>query len=300
MCEQNLFSDSCSICPRKCGVRRSEDESSVGVCGVGSLPLVARAAAHMWEEPCISGTKGSGTVFFSGCNLKCVFCQNREISRHPMGERVTAEKLSQIYFSLYEAGVHNINLVTPTHCSEVILRSLENKPPIPFVYNSGGYDSPETLAEFKGKIDIYMPDMKYSDPILAAKYSAAPDYPEVSRRAVLEMYRQVGRYKLSKDGILEKGVIIRHLILPGALENTFGVIDWISENFPRGSILFSLMTQYTPMDEVSDYEPLARRLTDEECAAAEEYLMNSRITDGFLQERESAVKDYIPPFKNKI
>ena len=255
----------------------------------------ARAALHFWEEPPISGENGSGTVFFSGCNLGCIFCQNKKISRGRFGKTVTPERLREIYEELINKGAHNINLVTPTHFADAVLASLEPKLSVPVVYNCGGYESVETLKRFEGKIQIYLPDIKYSDNALAKKYSAAPDYFETAKEAVKEMYRQTGKYDIGDDGIMKKGVIIRHLILPGQLENTKKVIDWVKNEFAPGEVLFSLMSQFTPVEGCNTDE-LYRRLTKDEYSEIADYLFESGIEDGFMQELSSAKEEYIPPF----
>ena len=282
----------CTLCPRACGIDRSKN---TGVCQSGSLPKIARAALHHWEEPCISGDRGSGTVFFSGCSLKCVFCQNTEISHGNFGKIVTSERLREIFFELIEKGAHNINLVNPTHWAAAVSEALKDPLPVPVVYNSGGYDSVDTLRMLEGKVDIYLPDMKYADSKTSEKYSKAADYPEAAKAAIMEMYRQTGPYLLDDNGILQKGVIIRHLILPGNLENTFRVIDWVSETFSPGQVLFSLMSQFTPAGDLTDYPELRRRLTQEEYDACFDYLGDSDIEEGFFQELSSAAEEYIPP-----
>ncbi len=284
----------CNLCPRKCGAQRSEYEGH-GICKMGSMPVLARAGVHMWEEPCISGTNGSGTVFFSGCSLKCVFCQNRKISTEGFGKAVTPKRLSQIYFELYEKGVHNINLVNPTHFVPAILKSLENKPPVPVVYNTGGYDSVSALKALEGKIDIYLPDMKYISPDVAEKYSKARDYPSVAKAAICEMVRQVGPFEFDENGLLKKGVIIRHLILPDNLENTLDVIDWVSATFPKNTVLFSLMGQFTP-NGCRNYPELCRPITEEEYKKARDYMYLCGITNGYLQDLDSAKDGFIPAF----
>ncbi|MCR5484900.1 MAG: 4Fe-4S cluster-binding domain-containing protein [Clostridiales bacterium] len=291
MCDKKY----CDICPRKCKAERNESDGS-GFCGEGMLPKVARAGLHMWEEPCISGERGSGAVFFSGCNLGCVYCQNSDISSGHFGKTVSVERLRKIFFELIEKGAHNINLVTPTHFADTITEALDPVLPVPVVWNCGGYESIETLKKLDGKIQIYLPDMKYSLSEASKKYSFAPDYPDVSKRAVLEMYRQTGDVEFDSDGMLKKGVIIRHLVLPGNLENTFGVIDFVKENFKKGSVLFSLMSQYFPAGRASEYPELSRRLTEEEYSKAEEYLFDAGIDDGFVQELSSAAEEYVPPF----
>ena len=286
----------CNICPRKCNAERLPlAENGEGFCGLGGAPKIARAALHFWEEPPISGENGSGTVFFSGCNLGCIFCQNKKISRGRFGKPVTPERLREIYEELINKGAHNINLVTPTHFADAVLASLEPKLSVPVVYNCGGYESVETLKRFEGKIQIYLPDIKYSDNALAKKYSAAPDYFETAKEAVKEMYRQTGKYDIGDDGIMKKGVIIRHLILPGQLENTKKVIDWVKNEFAPGEVLFSLMSQFTPVEGCNTDE-LYRRLTKDEYSEIADYLFESGIEDGFMQELSSAKEEYIPPF----
>lgn len=287
-------SDVCSICPRACGAVRTKTDGN-GVCGMGTLPVVARAAAHMWEEPCLVGEHGSGTVFFSGCTLKCVFCQNEEISRGKAGKMVTPEELRDIFLNLCETGVHNINLVTPSHFVDAIAEALHGGLPVPVVYNCGGYESVEALRKLEGLVDIYMPDMKYALKEPAAKYSKAVDYPEAAMRAVEEMYRQTGDYKIDENGLLKKGVIIRHLVLPDNLENTFCVIDWVERTFRPGQVLFSLMSQYTPVHE-TEFEELNRPLSEAEHRSAVRYLENSDIEDGFYQDLGSVSESFIPPF----
>lgn len=281
----------CNICPRKCNVDRS---IKTGVCGVPNTLKIARAAAHFWEEPCISGTGGSGTVFFSGCNMKCVFCQNYEISTGGFGKEITVERLCEIYDELIYNGVHNINLVTPTHYADKILASLEKPLPVPVVYNSSGYDSVETLKKFEGKIQIYLPDMKYMDSSLAKKYSLAPDYPEKAKEAIREMFRQVGEAVFDKDGIMEKGVIIRHLMLPEEVENTLDIIDWVSSEF-GDKVVFSLMSQFTPNKNCSIPE-LQKTVSEEEYNKAVDYMYLCGMENAYVQDFSSAKKEYTPPF----
>ena len=284
----------CTLCPRQCGADRTNRQ---GFCASGALPTVARAALHFHEEPCISGTRGSGAVFFTGCNLRCVYCQNHTISRGEGGRPVSPERLREIYFELIAQGAHNINLVTPTHFADTVAQSLEGGLPVPVVYNCGGYESVQTLRSLEGKVQIYLPDFKYVDPVLAARYSAAPNYPEIAEAALAEMVRQTGDWLLDDDGILQRGVLIRHLVLPGHLRNTFGVIDRVRALFPRdGQVLFSLMRQYTPVVPLPQFPNLCRRVTDDEYEAAEQYLFDSGIEDGFVQDGESAEADYIPAF----
>ncbi len=283
----------CNICPRKCNTDRSQ---ALSFCGSGELPRVARAAPHMWEEPPISGERGSGAVFFSGCSLRCVYCQNYGISVENFGKTLTPAELRDVYSRLIEKGVHNISLITASHFLEGVLESLSSPLPVPVVWNSGGYESVESLRRLEGKVQIYLPDMKYSLSAPARRYSFAPDYPEIAKSAILEMFRQTGPYELDGDGIMKSGVLIRHLVLPGNLENTFGVIDWVSETFSEGEVLFSLMSQYTPFGRASDFPELSRRLTEAEYDAAVRYMEERGITDGFYQELSSAKEEYTPNF----
>ena len=264
---------------------------------MGKAPTVARAALHLWEEPCLSGGNGSGTVFFSGCNLGCVYCQNYPISRGQAGKEITKARLSEIFRELVEKGADNINLVTPTHFSDVIAETLRaEKPPVPVVWNCGGYESVETLKTLEGLIDVFMPDMKYADPYIAARFSHSPDYPEKAKAAILEMFRQRGRYVLDDRGLIKSGVMIRHLILPGNLDNTFRVIDWVAETFRPGQVLFSLMSQFTPTENCTAFPEINRPLSEEEHERAIKYLESSGIEDGFYQDLGSVGESFIPPF----
>ena len=291
----------CRDCVRQCGVDRPETlngEGSFGFCGCPRTPVVARAMLHRWEEPCISGKNGSGAVFFSGCNLRCVFCQNYEISSRVQGKEITVKRLREIYEELIAQGAHNINLVTPGHYTEAILASLEKPLPVPVVYNSNGYDSLDSLRKLEGKIQIYLPDLKYADNALAKKYSHAPDYFETAAAAIDEMFRQTGPYEMDADGMLKRGVAVRHLILPGQVENSLRVIDHIAHHFRPGDILFSLMRQYVPHGRIEAFPELNRRVSDEEYERVEQYLFDSPIEDGFVQEEESAAEEFIPVFDN--
>lgn len=281
----------CNLCPRKCNTDRNEKK---GVCGVGNTLKIARAAPHFWEEPCISGYGGSGTVFFSGCNLKCVFCQNHEISSGCYGKEITVSRLKEIYAELIDSGVHNINLVTPSHYAHKILESLDEPLPVPVVWNSGGYDSTETLRQLDGKVSIYLPDLKYMSEDTAKKYSLAPDYPAVATKALIEMYRQVGPVKLDNDGIMEKGMIIRHLMLPGEAENTLDVIDFVSSQF-GDNVIFSLMSQFTPTHGCTIPE-LSRTISEEEYNRAVDYMYLCGMENAYIQDFSSAKKEYTPPF----
>lgn len=281
----------CNICPRKCNVDR---KIKTGICGVGDTLKIARAGAHFWEEPCISGYSGSGAVFFSGCNLKCVFCQNYEISSGCFGKEITVERLCEIYDELIDNGVHNINLVTPTHYADKILKSLLKPLAVPVVYNSSGYDCIETLHKFNGKVQIYLPDLKYLDPGIAKKYSKASDYPEVAKKAIREMFHQVGEVVLDDEGIMQKGVIIRHLMLPGEIENTLDVIDWVADEFDN-KVIFSLMSQFTPNKNCNEPN-LQQTVSQKEYNRAVDYMYLVGLENGYVQDFSSAKSEYTPPF----
>lgn len=260
-------------------------------------PVVARAGVHLWEEPCISGSRGSGTVFFSGCSLRCVFCQNYQISWEKFGAEISVQRLRDIFLELADRGVHNINLVNPTHFALPIAQALEQPLPIPVVYNSSGYEKVETLRMLEGKIQIYLPDMKYSDNEAAMRYSSAPDYFETAKAAIAEMFRQVGPYRMDPSGeLMEQGLIVRHLILPSHLRNTYGVIDWFAETFGPGDAMLSLMSQYIPSGRAADFPRINRPITAREYHKAEDYLFASGIEDGFLQSRKAASESFVPVF----
>ena len=282
----------CTLCPRRCGAVRTEERGE-GFCSMPATPVVARAALHYWEEPAISGTKGSGTVFFSGCVLRCVFCQNGSISRENYGKAVTAARLREIFEELIAQGAHNINLVSPTPYVPAIREALKEPLPVPVVWNTGGYERVETLRSLEGKVQIWLPDLKYADSALAQRYSGAADYFPVATAAIEEMYRQVGDYVL-KDGLLRRGVVIRHLLLPGALDNAKAVMDWVAARFKPGQVLFSLMSQYTPQPGAEGL--LRRRVTGAEYRAALQYMANLGIVDGYCQDSSSAKEEYTPPF----
>ena len=289
---------SCSECPRLCRAERT-GHSGAGFCRSGLLPRAARAAPHFGEEPCISGIRGSGTVFFSGCNLRCVFCQNVQISSGGLGKTLSIPQLADIFRRLEDSGVHNINLVTASHFVRSVVKALElAKPGIPVVWNSSGYDSLDSLKILNGHIQIYMPDLKYLDSTLSAKYSSAADYPQTALAAIDEMYNQVSAYCLDDKGIMQSGVLIRHLVLPGCIENTLDVIDTVSECFSSDTVLFSLMSQYTPIGNLEKHPELQRTLTFEEYNRVESYLDLSPIENGYLQSLESATDELIPPFNS--
>ena len=260
-----------------------------------ALPVVARAALHMWEEPPISGTRGAGTVFFSGCSLGCVFCQNESISHRDFGKPVTVSRLREIFFALIDQGAHNIDLVNPTHYAHVVDQALAEPLPVPVVWNSGGYDKVETLRALEGKVQIYLPDLKYVTAEYAEKYSGAADYPEAAQAAILEMFRQTGPCAYDENGLLKRGVVIRHLVLPGKLAEAKRVMDWVSGHFAPGEVLFSLMSQYLPWGRAAEFPELNRRLRPSEARAAADYMAALGL-EGFTQEPESAEHTYIPPF----
>ena len=288
----------CTLCPRRCGAAR-KDDGSLGFCRVPEAVYVSRAAPHFGEEPCISGTRGSGAVFFCGCNLRCVFCQNYRISRGPeQGKPLTVEQLRALFLRLRDKGVHNLNLVTPGHYSAAIAEALSGLDlGVPVVWNSSGYETVEQLRALEGLVQVYLPDLKYMDAALAARCSAAPDYPETALAAIREMYRQTGPFQLDGDGLLRRGVLIRHLILPSAVENTLRVIDAVEDRLPVKNILFSLMRQYTPMPGLpAGFPELARPVTAEEYERCRSYLEFSGIEHGFYQDPESAGEEMIPAF----
>ena len=283
----------CTLCPRRCGAERTDTRAG-GLCGMPAAPVVARAMLHQWEEPCLVGDHGAGCVFFSGCNLRCCFCQNGTISREGFGKPITVERLREIFRELIHQGAACLDLVTPTHFTPAILEALGDEAwPVPVVWNCGGYESVETLRLLEGKVQVYLPDLKYALPEPAKRYSGAEDYFDRASAAIREMYRQTGPYVL-EDGRLKRGVVIRHLQLPGELENTRRCIDWVAETFRPGEVLFSLMSQYTPQPGAKG--PLARHVTGAEYRAAVAYMENCGITDGYTQERTSAKEEYTPDF----
>ena len=284
----------CSLCPRQCGAVRTETGNSSGYCGMPSQPLLARAALHFGEEPCISGTKGSGTVFFSGCSLGCVFCQNTPISHKRFGKSITAERLADIFRELEDAGAHNINLVNPTHYADSICKAFElYHPNVPIIYNSGGYERVEILKMLEGIVDVYLPDCKYVDSDLSASLSKAPNYFEYASAAICEMVRQTGAVVLDEQGIAQKGTIVRHLVLPGHTKNSMQVLDWLA-TVP--DIWVSLMFQYTPYGDISAYKELQRPLTQRECEKVWHYMNDLGILNGYVQDRKSSGTKMIPEF----
>lgn len=289
----------CNLCPRACKIDRKESldsKGALGYCQSAMRPVISRAALHHWEEPCIAGTRGAGTVFFAGCNLSCVYCQNYEISERRKGIEVSVERLREIYFELIAQGAHNIDLVTPTHYTHAIFQSLREPLPVPVVYNCGGYESVHTVAFLRKKVQCWLPDLKYYDREAAKRYSDAPDYFEKATAAIEQMFRQTGPYEMDENGILQKGVLIRHLILPGQVEDTKRILEYIAETFEPGDVLFSLMRQYTPYGRAAEFPEINRKITDEEYEECESYMEELGIIDGYVQQKESSDKAYIPAF----
>lgn len=282
----------CDDCPRMCHALRGE--TGKGICRMGADPVIARAAPHYDEEPVISGTKGSGAIFFSGCSLRCRFCQNFGISHDNYGQRITVERLREIYLELIEQGVHNINLVNPTHFTAAIRESLTDGLPVPVVWNTGGYERVETIRQLEGRVQVWLPDLKYINPESARKYSAAENYFEYASTAIREMLRQVGPVRLNDDGIIQSGVIVRHLILPGCAKESMRILDWIADRLPGAWV--SLMAQYLPFGKVEGIDQLNRRLTQEEYDMVVDHLMDLGLEDGFVQELSSSDEKYIPSF----
>lgn len=288
--------ENCSLCPRNCQVNRT---SSLGFCQSSSQIKAARAALHYWEEPCISGTKGSGAVFFSGCTLRCCFCQNYTISSNGYGKSISENELAQIFLNLQEKGAHNINLVTATQYIPSILNALDQVKEqlrIPVVYNSSGYEKVETIRLLKDYVDIYLPDLKYFSHTLSKKYSKAEDYFAVASRAISLMIEQTGAPVFDSDGILQKGVIIRHLVLPGCRKDSITLLHWLKENLPENHYLISLLSQYTPFYKSNEYPELNRRITTYEYESVLKEAISLGLVDGFMQKKSSAKEEYTPPF----
>ncbi len=283
----------CSVCPRNCSAERNINR---GICGVGESFKVARAAPHFWEEPCISGEKGSGTVFFSGCNLGCVYCQNFEVSYAAFGKEVSETELMRIFDNLIEKGVHNINLVTPTHYAPMLAKVLsEYKSSVPIVYNSSGYEKAETLKMLEGLVDIYLPDIKYFDSAPAKKYSDAEDYFDYASSAVLEMYRQVGDIETDENGIAKKGIIVRHMVLPGNISQAVKVFSWVAENLSTETHI-SVMRQYTPFGKAKEMPPIDRKLSSKEYRIVKDKILALGFENCYFQGKESSTENFIPNF----
>ena len=285
----------CNLCPRHCGAERLPDKAG-GVCAMPAWPVAARAMLHQWEEPCLVGSHGAGAVLFSGCNLRCCFCQNKPISQGEVGKVLTAERLREIFHELIGQEAACLDLVTPTHFTDAVLEALGDEEwPVPVVWNCGGYEKPETLRRLEGKVQVYLPDLKYGLSEPACKYSGAADYFDWAKRAILEMFRQTGPYRM-ENGLLKQGVLIRHLLLPGELENTRRVIDWVAESFRPGEVLFSLMSQYTPLYRAKEIKALSRKLTTFEYEKVIDYFFEIGLKNGFMQKRSSATGEYTPTF----
>ncbi|BDR66796.1 radical SAM protein [Clostridium tetani] len=291
----------CRLCPRECNVNRLEGE--IGYCGASNKLMISRADLHFWEEPCVSGKNGSGTVFFSNCNLKCVFCQNHCISQENLGVEISIERLSEIFLELQKKGANNINLVTPTHYVPEIIEALKlsksNGLSIPILYNSNGYDSLNTLKALAGYIDVYLPDLKYYNSKYSLRYSMAKDYFEKASIAIEEMYRQVGKPIFDENSIIKRGVIIRHLMLPGLLFDSKKIIDFIYKSFGN-NVYISIMNQYTPMFKASDYAEINRRLNEKHYDTLINYALDLGIKNAFIQENGSSSEEFVPDFKNFI
>lgn len=295
----NTMQRQCTLCPRKCHVDRAK---TIGYCGEKSVVRVARASLHMWEEPCISGQNGSGTIFFSGCPLKCVFCQNRSIALGSKGKELTNVQLSELFLLLQEKGAENINLVTPTHftpqIAEALSRAKAKNLTIPVVYNTSGYECVETLHMLDGLIDIYLPDMKYYGTQLSAKYSYAPDYFENASEALAEMVRQTGTIVFQED-LMKKGVIVRHMVMPGCTKDSRAVIKYLYETY-GDTIYMSIMNQYTPPKDLTKFPELGRRVTRREYEKVLDYAVCLGIENAFIQEGETAEESFIPDFDDNV
>ncbi|MGN1094860.1 MAG: 4Fe-4S cluster-binding domain-containing protein [Eubacteriales bacterium] len=297
MNNNDIFS-SCTLCPRECHADR--EHGKIGACGVGASLRVARAALHMWEEPIISGKNGSGTVFFSGCPLSCVFCQNRNISHKAFGKDISVSRLAEIFLELQKSGAHNINLVTPTHFVPKIIDALDISKSrglsLPIVYNSSGYESVPTLRMLSGYVDIYLPDFKYMDPDIAGKYSACRNYPEKAKSALYEMVSQTGDAVLSEDGMIKRGTIVRHLVLPGNIIDSMKVIEYLYNTY-KDKIYISIMKQYTPCKGLSERFPeLSRKLTTYEYEKVTDFAARLGVKNGFIQYGDNAKESFIPDF----
>ncbi len=288
----------CTLCPRRCGVDRSEKR---GFCGESDKLRAAKAYLHMWEEPCISGTRGSGTVFFTGCNLGCVYCQNGEISSGGAGYEIDVIRLGQIFLELQDKGAHNINLVTPTHFAEHIIRAVDftrGKLNIPIVYNCGGYENVETLKRLDGYVDIYLTDFKYMSPEIARRYSAAPDYPEIAKAALDEMVKQTVRCLFDADGIMKRGVIVRHLVLPSHADDSKEIIRYLHDRY-GDDIYISIMNQYTPVGDLEKYPELTKRVSDREYDEIIDFAADLGVTNAFVQEGGTVSESFIPSWNGE-
>ena len=284
----------CSLCPRSCGADRTKAQ---GLCGGGARIRAARAALHLWEEPCLSGSRGSGTVFFSGCSLGCIYCQNYRISAENFGKELSTEELAAVFCRLEAQGAHNLNLVTATHYRPWVQEALHlARPGIPVVWNTGGYETLDSVDALAGDVDVYLTDVKYRSPQLAQRCSNAPDYFDVSIAAAKRMIEQVGPPVFDEDGMLIRGVIVRHLALPGCVEDSVAVLRALAETLPRGSFLVSVMSQYTPFYKAKEEKPFSRRISTYEYRKVVNTAVELGLTDGYMQEKSSAREEYTPPF----
>lgn len=288
--------EKCNICPRKCNIDRTIYK---GYCGMDDTLVVARAALHMWEEECISGKEGSGAVFFAGCNLRCVFCQNRNISKNGAGKTITVDRLADIFCELQKKGANNINLVTPTHYTKQIMAALDIAKDkglnIPVVYNCGGYESVDTIKELKGYVDIFLPDFKYVDKNISKRYSNCEDYFDVAKKGLAAMYEIVGNPQFDERGMMKKGVIVRHLMLPGHVKDSKSVLKYLHETYGN-NIYISIMSQYTPLVDKDKYKEIARKLYPAEYKRLVDYAIDIGIVNGFIQEGDVADESFIPEF----
>ena len=287
----------CNMCPRECNVDRGLGK--IGFCKVPNQIKVSRAALHFWEEPCISGKEGSGAVFFSGCNLRCVYCQNRKIAEGVYGREITVDRLAAIFLELQDKGANNINLVTPSHYVLQIIEALnlakERGLKLPVVYNSSAYEKVRTLQLLEGYVDVYLPDFKYMDKGLSAKYSAAENYSEVAKRAIEEMVRQVGKPKFDEHGIIQKGVVVRHLVLPGCVWDSKEVIRYLHSTY-KNDIFISILSQFTPMKGLNKYPEINRKVSEKEYEEVVDFAIDIGVENGFIQEGDVAEESFIPDF----
>lgn len=284
----------CTLCPRKCGADRTR---TAGLCGGGARVKAARAALHHWEEPCLSGTRGSGTVFFSGCSLGCIYCQNYPISAQNFGKELSVEELAEVFRRLAAQGAHNLNLVTATHYRPWVQQALHIADTgLPVVWNTGGYETIEAVDALKGDVDIYLTDVKYASSELGRTCSNAPDYFDVALAAAKRMIEQVGPPVFDADGLLQRGVIVRHLALPGCVDDSLAVLRALAEELPRGEFLVSVMSQYTPFYKAKDQKPFSRRISTYEYRKVVNAAVELGLTDGYMQEKSSAKEEYTPPF----
>lgn len=291
--------EKCILCPRNCLVNRKE---KIGICGMKDKMVIARASLHMWEEPCISGNAGSGTIFFSGCNLKCIFCQNRDISTKLIGKAVTVDEFSKICLNLQKKGANNINLVTPTHFVPLIVEGIKIARKkgliVPIVYNTSSYETKETIQMLDGIVDIYLPDLKYYDDSYAIKYSHAPNYFQVATEAISEMIKQVGKPVFDENGMMKKGMIVRHLMMPGLTKDTKQILNYLYKTY-QNDIYISIMNQYTPIRDFKQYPELNQKVSEEDYDEVVDYALDLGIKNAFIQEGDTANESFIPDFLNQ-